>query len=49
MTVKKSKQVKLQYKTRQLAYSQKDVPWLNVSGVWLEHAGFMWVTGLRSP
>lgn len=40
MGEKKCRQVKLQPKTRQLAYSRKDVPWLNVSGVWLEQAGF---------
>jgi hypothetical protein len=36
----KTKQVKLQPKTRYLAFSQKNVPWLNVSGIWLEQAGF---------
>jgi toxic protein SymE len=40
MSEKKTKQVKLQPKYRELAYSQKIVPELKVSGVWLEEAGF---------
>lgn len=40
MADKKTKQVKLQPKHRALAYSQKIVPELKVSGVWLEAAGF---------
>lgn len=34
------KQVKLQPKHRALVYSEKIVPELKVSGVWLEEAGF---------
>lgn len=37
---KDQKQVKLQPKYRELAYSRKVVPELKVSGVWLEAAGF---------
>lgn len=40
MTGKKSKQVKLQPKVRHLSYSQKVVPELKLSGVWLEKLGF---------
>lgn len=43
MADKKSKQVKLHAKWRELPTSWpggKNVPWLNVSGVWLEQAGF---------
>lgn len=40
MAEKKTKQVKLQPKYRELAYSRKIVPELKVSGVWLEAAGF---------
>jgi hypothetical protein len=36
----KPKKVKLQPKHRVLVYGQKVVPWLSVSGVWLEQAGF---------
>lgn len=36
----KSRQVKLQPKHRELAGGGKNVPWLNVSGVWLEELGF---------
>ena len=35
-----SKKVKLQPKLRQLAYSEKIVPELKISGVWLEELGF---------
>lgn len=35
-----SKKVKLQPKVRQLTYSQKVVPELKLSGVWLERLGF---------
>jgi hypothetical protein len=35
-----SKKVKLQPKLRQLAYSEKIVPELKISGVWLEEIGF---------
>lgn len=34
------KKVKLQPKLRQLAYSEKIVPELKISGVWLEDIGF---------
>lgn len=38
---KKTKKVKLQPKHRALAWgSYKIVPWLTVSGVWLEQNGF---------
>jgi toxic protein SymE len=40
---KKTKKVKLHAKWRELQTSWpggKNVPWLNVSGVWLEQAGF---------
>ena len=40
MAEKTTKKVKLQPKHRALAYSQKIVPELKVSGVWLEEAGF---------
>jgi len=40
MAEKKTKQVKLQPRYRELAYSRKIVPELKVSGVWLEAAGF---------
>lgn len=36
----KMRQIKLQPKFRELSYGQKIVPWLNVSGIWLEQAGF---------
>lgn len=36
----KTKQIKLQPKHRELSCGQKIVPWLNVSGVWLEELGF---------
>lgn len=37
---KKTKQIRLQPKHRELSGGQKIVPWLNVSGVWLEDLGF---------
>ncbi len=40
MAIKDPKQVTLQPKYRELAYSRKMVPELKVSGVWLEAAGF---------
>ena len=40
MAHKTTRKVKLQPKHRALAYSQKIVPELKVSGVWLEAAGF---------
>lgn len=40
MTTQATKQVKLQPKHRVLTYSRKIVPWLSVSGVWLEELGF---------
>jgi toxic protein SymE len=44
MNTKKTRQVKLHSKYRDLATgrwpSYRQVPWLNVSGVWLERAGF---------
>jgi toxic protein SymE len=40
MAVTNSKQVKLQAKQRGLTYGDKTVPWLNLSGVWLEELGF---------
>ena len=40
MAMKKSKQIKLQPKHREQSGGQKIVPWLNVSGVWLEELGF---------
>lgn len=35
-----SKQIKLQPKHRELSSGHKTVPWLSVSGVWLEELGF---------
>lgn len=35
-----TKQIKLQPKYRELSGRQKIVPWLNISGVWLEELGF---------
>lgn len=35
-----SKQIKLQPKHRELTYGHKTVPWLSVSGIWLEELGF---------
>jgi hypothetical protein len=40
MARQQQKQVKLQPKFRALAYSQKIVPELKLSGAWLEAAGF---------
>lgn len=40
MAMKKTKQIKLQPKHREQSGGQKIVPWLNVSGVWLEELGF---------
>jgi len=40
MAKKDQKQVKLQPKYRALAYGQKTVPELKLSGVWLEKLGF---------
>jgi hypothetical protein len=40
MEAKDQKQVKLQPKRRLLAYDEKQVPELRISGVWLEKAGF---------
>jgi toxic protein SymE len=43
MAEKKTKTIKLQPKSRPSQTSctgLKNVPWLNVSGVWLEQAGF---------
>ncbi len=37
---KKNKQVKLQPEYRKLTYSEKMVPVLRLSGVWLEQNGF---------
>jgi hypothetical protein len=37
---KTTKKIKLQPKHRGLSDGQKIVPWLNVSGVWLEDLGF---------
>ena len=40
MTEKKTKQVKLMPSLRKLTYSEKIVPVLHISGVWLEENGF---------
>lgn len=45
MTKETIRKVKLQSKYRQLRggwgnNTEKEIPWLNVSGVWLEQAGF---------
>jgi len=42
MASENKKQVKLHSKYRELqsSWRGKNVPWLNVSGVWLERAGF---------
>jgi hypothetical protein len=40
MSTPKPKKVKLQPKHRALVYGQKVVPWLSVSGIGLEQAGF---------
>lgn len=36
----KSKRIKLQPELRKLAYSEKMVPVLRLSGIWLEQSGF---------
>lgn len=38
--MRKTKQIKLQPKHREASCGQKIVPWLNVSGAWLEELGF---------
>lgn len=40
MSSKLSKAIKLQSKFRSLAFGQKVVPELKISGVWLEEQGF---------
>jgi toxic protein SymE len=40
MATRNTKQIKLQPKHREQSGGQKIVPWLNVSGVWLEELGF---------
>jgi hypothetical protein len=40
MAIGNSKQIKLQPKHRELSRGHKTVPWLSVSGVWLEELGF---------
>lgn len=40
MATAKSKRVKLHGRYRELSCGQKIVPWLNVSGIWLEELGF---------
>jgi toxic protein SymE len=40
MADKQKKTVKLQPKHRQLAWGCKTVPWLTLSGIWLEENGF---------
>ncbi|MEP7094752.1 MAG: SymE family type I addiction module toxin [Flavobacterium sp.] len=40
MAVRNPKQIKLQPKHRELSRGHKIVPWLSVSGVWLEELGF---------
>lgn len=40
MTDKQKKTVKLQSKHRQLSWGSKTVPWLTLSGIWLEENGF---------
>lgn len=41
MATRNDKQVKLQPKHRALAWgNEKTVPWLTISGVWLEELGF---------
>lgn len=41
MAEQKTKKVKLQPRYRALAWgNQKTVPWLTISGVWLEQHGF---------
>jgi Toxin SymE, type I toxin-antitoxin system len=40
MTAKTTKTIKLQCKHRALLQVNKIVPWLTISGVWLEQNGF---------
>lgn len=40
MAIENNKQIKLQPKNRELSRGHKTVPWLSVSGVWLEEMGF---------
>jgi hypothetical protein len=40
MAVTKTKQMKLQPKQRESSSGHKTVPWLSLSGVWLEELGF---------
>jgi hypothetical protein len=40
MAIRNPKEIKLQPKHRALTYGSKKVPWLSVSGVWLEELGF---------
>jgi Toxin SymE, type I toxin-antitoxin system len=40
MTAKTTKTIKLQPKHRALSLGSKIVPWLSVSGIWLEENGF---------
>ena len=40
MAGKTTKTIKLQPKHRALSWGSKIVPWLSVSGVWLEQNGF---------
>jgi toxic protein SymE len=40
MADKQKKTAKLQPKHRQLAWGSKTVPWLTLSGIWLEENGF---------
>jgi toxic protein SymE len=40
MAKRNTRQVKLHSKHRALQQHSKQVPWLNISGVWLEKAGF---------
>lgn len=40
MVVRNPRAVKLQPKHRILTYGYRTVPWLSVSGIWLEELGF---------
>lgn len=40
MSSRNPKQLKIQSKHRELTHSYKTVPWLSLSGVWLEELGF---------
>ena len=40
MATRKIKRIKLQSRYRELSCGQKIVPWLNISGLWLEKLGF---------